>query len=173
VEGKAAGCVHTCRTFSLVSKHPHRRSFHTSDARAPPQVLFLSSPSYIFRLLSSSLHSFFTPLLSHQYASVATFFVAFRRSVAYTSAAPRERSLLTSRQLWSHYLSRTLQKFDIYGSVSTLSLPAPPHPLHLFTLWIATASSPPASCREGCSYSPSPSPITTPAIRFRSLAPWG
>jgi hypothetical protein len=132
VEGEAANRVHTCRTFSLASKHPHRRSFHTSDARAPPRVLFLSSPSYIFRLLSYSLHSFFTPLLSHQYASVATFFVAFRRSVTCTGAAPRSRSLLTARQLWSHYQSRTLQKFDIYGSVSTLSLPVPPHP-HTFS----------------------------------------
>jgi hypothetical protein len=42
-----------------------------------------------------------------------------------TTSTATTIQLLTHRQLWSHYQSRTLQKFDIYDPVSPLS---PSHP---------------------------------------------
>jgi hypothetical protein len=69
----------TCRRWYR-PRHPHDGSFPISDARAPSSgtTSRLIPPSSL--LLLTLLHFFLT-----KYASVATFFVAFRRSVSHPS----------------------------------------------------------------------------------------
>lgn len=107
----------------------------------------LLRPDAIFGY-NSLPHSTIPPLLfftllhfSHQYASVATFFVAFPRSVIRPDTVHHSfcsTPILMPRQLWSHYQSRTLRKFDIYDLVSPFHHPIffspppariPPHPM--------------------------------------------
>lgn len=120
------------------SPRQHRRgSFPSAMPRRRPLVPHLASSSHFS---SSLLHSSSSP--SHQYASVATFFVAFRRSVIHLNT-PRCLVIIYRADadgptaLESLPVPRTLQKLDIYDLVSPFH-----HARWLFTFTVSSLLAP-------------------------------
>lgn len=74
--GRRSCSVYTRRCYSPPPPRHHNGSCPLRDAEPPPSNTFSSRPP---RLSSLLLFTHSAPLLPHQYASVATFFVAFRR----------------------------------------------------------------------------------------------
>lgn len=149
-----------CTPAVAPPKHPHDCSFLICDAQTPPRTpLFSSSRLHqSLRLFSSRLFTLSSPLLSHQYASVATFFVAFRRSVAYITTSLRALVLTLLSALESLPVPH-IAKFDIYDSVS-LHFTA-----HSSDLFVTGGYAPPCSCTfhpnlSSSSSSRSPPPTT-------------
>lgn len=135
---------------------------------ASSAVSDLLSHRPLFTLFLSSHHTSFSPIRFSGH--ILCSFPQVSRRHCFRGSVPAHASSLTSLQLWSHYQSRTSQKFDIYDSVSTR------HPLHFHfhpcrAFAAGRVAGRPAPSAALAQHSPSPSPSTSPEGALSFVSP--